>query len=295
MSRPSVTIIGTGSLGSALAKALFENNYTITSLFNRRLRKAESIAREVGARYFSEFPESENQLGSLIFLTVQDSEIGHTAHSLARLTDDFTGYTVVHCSGSKEASLLEVLKNKGARTAAFHPLQTFTAGSGAQHFRNIYFDVEAGDATHDYLRGIANDLGGQTIQITAAAKPYLHAAAVMSSNYLVTLLHLSGKIAELGGIDKDATMEALLPLARTSLQNIESKSLPDALTGPIKRGDTETVRLHLTLLKSDEELLDSYKKLGLQTLQLAKQSRKLSDSKRLELYRLLKENEQKNK
>lgn len=292
MSRNSVTIIGTGSLGSALAKALFENNYTITSLFNRRLRKAESIAREVGARYFSEFPESVNQLGSLIFLTVQDSEIAQTAHNLARITNDFTGYTVVHCSGSKEASLLEDLKNKGARTAAFHPLQTFPAGSGTQHFRNIYFDVESDDTTYNYLRGIANDLGGQTIQITAAAKPYLHAAAVMSSNYLVSLLHLSGKIAELGGIDKEAAMQALIPLARTALQNIESNSLPDALTGPIKRGDYETVRLHIDLLKGDDELLNSYKKLGLQTLQLAKQSRTLTERKRSELYELLKDNEQ---
>lgn len=291
MSRTSVTIIGTGSLGSALAEALFENNFTITSLYNRRLRKAQSIARKVGAKYFSEFPETTDELGKLIFLTVQDSEIEHSVDSLCRISDDYYGYTIVHCSGSKEASLLKPLKTRGARVAAFHPLQTFTDGSGTQDFRNIYFDVEADDFTYSRLREIADNLGGQTIRIAADAKPYLHAAAVMSSNYLVTLLDLSGKIAALGGIDKQEAMSALLPLIRTTLQNVESKSTAKALTGPIKRGDAETVKLHLELLEGDKDLLSVYKKLGLGTLQISEENRDLTGSKRSEMYSLLKEDE----
>lgn len=289
MSRPDVTIIGTGSLGSALAKALFDNNYTITSLFNRRLRKAESVAREVGATYFSEFPESSKELGSLIFLTVQDSEIEHSVDNLSRISHDFSGSMVVHCSGSKEASVLTPLKRRGAGIAAFHPLQTFTSGSGTQEFRNIYFDVEADDITYNRLRNLAEHLGGQTIRITSSAKPYLHAAAVVSSNYLVALLDISGKIAALGGIDKQEAMAAMLPLVRTTLQNLESKSAAKALTGPIKRGDIETVRLHLELLKSDVDLLDTYKSLGLETLQLSEETRSLGGRKKAEMYRLLKD------
>lgn len=289
MSRTSVTIIGTGSLGSALAKALFDNHYTITSLFNRRMRKAEAIAREVGATYFSEFPESSRELGSMIFLTVQDSEIEHSVDNLCRITDDFSGCTVVHCSGSIEASVLAPLEKKGASIAAFHPLQTFTSDSGTQEFRNIYFDVEADDITYNRLRNLADHLGGRTIRISSSAKPYLHAAAVMSSNYLVTLLEVSGKIAALGGIDKEEAMEAMLPLIRTTLQNLESKSTANALTGPIKRGDAETVRLHLELLKSDTDLLETYKKLGMETLQLAKETGSLPGHKKSELYDLLKD------
>lgn len=291
MSLPSVTIIGTGSLGSALAKALFDNHYVITSLFNRRLRKAESIAREVGATYFSEFPASTRELGSMIFLTVQDSEIEHSVDNLCRISNNFSGSTVIHCSGSKEASVLEPLKKKGARIAAFHPLQTFTSGSGAQEFRNIYFDVEADDVTYNRLRSLAEHLGGQTLRISSAAKPYLHAAAVMSSNYLVTLLDISGSIAALGGIDKEEAMEAMLPLVRTTLQNLETKSAAKALTGPIKRGDTETVRLHLELLKNNKDVLETYKKLGLETLQIAGKTRSLTVDKRNKLYELLKDAE----
>jgi len=113
----------------------------------------------------------------------------------------------------------------------------------------------------------------------------------MSSNYLVTLLDMSGKIAALGGINKEEAMQALLPLVRTTIQNIESKSTAKALTGPIKRGDAETVRLHLELLKRDKHLLNSYKKLGLETLQVSEDNRGLTRQKRSEMYRLLKDEE----
>jgi predicted short-subunit dehydrogenase-like oxidoreductase (DUF2520 family) len=291
MSQPSVTIIGTGALGAALAKALHENNYSITSLFNRRFRKAEALSREVETQYCSEFPESTQELGSIVFITVRDSEIKNVAQNLGRITDDFTGYTIVHCSGSKAADVLRPVQTKGARIAAFHPLQTFTHGSGARDFRNIYFDVEADEETLNLLNDLANSLGAQTIEISAEAKPYLHAAAVIASNYLVTLLNLSGKTAGLGGLDSDEALQALLPLVKNTLQNVESKGTFKALTGPIKRGDAETVRLHLDLLSGNKNLLNVYKKLGLETLNIAVKGELISHQKQREINELLKDYE----
>lgn len=289
MGRPTVTIIGTGALGAALAQALFENNYSITGLFNRRHRKAEALSRKVGALHFSEFPESIDELGSIIFLTVQDSEIKSAAQSLSRIADDFNGHIVVHCSGSKAAHLLDPLEVKGAQIAAFHPLQTFTSESGVQDFRNIYFDVEANNATYHRLQELANSLGARTMRISAADKPYLHAAAVMASNYLVTLLESSGAVAGMGGLKPEEALKALLPLVRTTLQNVELEGTLKALTGPVKRGDAETVSLHLELLSNDKDLLSLYKKLGLETLELAVKGNLLSGQKKSEIYSLLKD------
>ena len=291
MGQSSVTVIGTGALGTALAKALYENGYPIASLFNRRFRKAEALSREVSAQYCSEFPKNKRELGSIIFVTVQDSEIKNAVQNLSRIADDFTGYTIVHCSGSKSASLLSPVETKGAQTAAFHPLQTFTSGSGASDFRNIYFDVEANDKTYNMLRNLADTLGSQTLAISAEAKPYLHAAAVMASNYLVTLFELSGQAASLGGLDSDEALAALLPLVRKTLQNVESKGTLQALTGPIKRGDAETVKLHLDLLSSDNKLLSIYKKLGLETLDIAVKGGILPGQKEIELRNLFKNHE----
>lgn len=292
MGRPTVTIVGTGALGAALAHALFENNYPITGLFDRGHRKAEVLSGKVEASYFSEFPESLKELGSIIFITVQDSEINSAVENLSRIADDFTGHTVVHCSGSKAAHVLEPLEAKGAQIAAFHPLQTFTSESGVQDFRNIYFDVEANNATYNRLQELANSLGAQTMRISAAEKPYLHAAAVMASNYLVTLLEASGKAAGSGGLNTDETLKALLPLVRTTLRNVESEGTLKALTGPVKRGDAETVSLHLELLSNDKELLSLYKKLGIETLKLAVKGDLLSGQKKSELYSLLNDDKQ---
>lgn len=290
MSQPSVTVIGTGALGTVLARGLYENDYPVTSLYNRRLRKAETLSREVNAHFFSEFPESAEELGSIIFITVRDAEIAKVAQNLSKIADDFSGYTIIHCSGSESTDLLKPLKAKSAQTAAFHPLQTFTVNSGTQAFRNIYFDIEtAGNSqTFKLLRQLATSLGGQTVEVSAKAKPYLHAAAVMASNYLVTLMEASAEIANLGGLDEDEALAALLPLVRTTLQNVESQNISAALTGPIKRGDTETVQRHLQILSKDKNLLSLYKNLGLETLKLADRSNSLSNQKKAELYELLK-------
>lgn len=285
--RPSVTVIGTGALGTVLAKGLHQSGYPVFSLFNRHLRKAEALSKEVGAKFVSEFPEGQNELGSLVFLTVQDSEIAPVAQQLARLALDFRNYLFVHCSGNESAEVLGILKRKGADVAAFHPLQTFTAKSTPGDFRNIYFDVEANKAVSERLRLLALSLGGHTIDVPAEGKPYLHAAAVLASNYLVTLLDASGKIAALGGIGEEEALEAMLPLIYKTIENVEKENPRSALSGPIKRADAETVQKHIELLKKHTDLLTLYKKLGLHTLKMTSGSPGTAGEKYKRLYKLL--------
>lgn len=288
MKWPSVTVIGIGALGTVLTKGLRENSYRILSLYNRRLRKAEALSKEVDAEYFSEFPERMEELGRMIFITVQDSEIAAVAHQLARLSNNFSGYIFVHCSGNESTDILEPLKQKGGEVGAFHPLQTFTPQSVPSDFKEIYFDVEANHEVSGRLHRVAESLGGHTIDIPAEGKPYLHAAAVFASNYLVTLLETSGKVAALGGIGKNEALKAMLPLIFKTMENVEKADPPRALSGPIKRGDVETVRQHLKLLQREPELYLLYKKLGLQTLEMMSESRIASEMKYRQLYNLLK-------
>lgn len=291
MSQPSVTVIGTGALGSTLARALYHREYTITSLYNRSPKKAKKLSQEVEAKYVSTFPSEKEDLGTLIFITVHDSEIAPVVSKLSRIKDDFKDHYVVHCSGNEQAGILNPVQKKGAGIAAFHPLQTFTSQSGIQDFRGIYFDVEADHETTKVLDDIAHSLGSKTINISKDAKPYLHAAAVVASNYLVTLLHTSGRIAELGGLDQDEAVKALLPLVGKTLQNLGAQQGLDALTGPIVRGDVETVRTHLELLEHNNDLLKLYKMLGLETLQIAKKSQRLPEALSSQLLSLLKQHE----
>jgi predicted short-subunit dehydrogenase-like oxidoreductase (DUF2520 family) len=272
MPAPEITIIGVGGLGYSLAKALSEANFTVKSVFNRTAGKAKEIADELDINQSGTFPLDDSELGDLIFITVSDSAIANVAQQLADISEDFSHKTIVHCSGNETASLLQALKEKGGHIASFHPLQTFTKRSKPSDFNDIYFSLQGDKAAFSHLGNLAEKLGARTFEVSREQKSHLHAAAVFASNYLNTLLEVAVDTASASGVSREIAKKALFPLIKTSLKNIESQSFNDALTGPIKRGDWETVKHHLHLLEDWPELLTIYKTLGRRTVKMARKS-----------------------
>jgi len=267
---PDISIIGTGALGTALARALIENGYVLKSLYNRTDSKAGKLGAQLHAGRTGAFPSSPDELGDLVFLTVTDDAIGDVARTLGETGQDFTGTTAVHCSGNLTSEILEPLREKGASVAAFHPIQTFAGASGPDVFEGIHISIEGDEEAAGLLREVAERLGAECLPIAKEAKPYLHAGAVMASNYLVTLLEAAVKIAEMGGVEPISAQRALMPLVRTALENASSSDLSDALSGPVARGDIRTVKMHLELLEQNPRLLALYKQHGLRAVGLAR-------------------------
>ncbi|MDZ7715419.1 MAG: DUF2520 domain-containing protein [Balneolaceae bacterium] len=266
---PNVSIIGTGALGGALAKSFAEKGISVYSLFNRSKASLEILAKEISPSHFNTFPKSSDQLGKLVFITVNDDQIEDVAHKLSALNDSYQDYFFVHCSGNKSSDVLQLLSERGASVASFHPLQTITTHSVPDIFEGIYFDIQGDQEAVSILGAMAEKLGAQWFEISADAKPYLHAAAVMSSNYLISLLKASADIAEMGEIDSGLARKALMPLVEHTLENAAGNELSDVLTGPIARGDIKTVEEHVKRLEPNSALLALYKKLGIQALELA--------------------------
>ncbi|MDZ7680123.1 MAG: DUF2520 domain-containing protein [Fodinibius sp.] len=125
---------------------------------------------------------------------------------------------------------------------------------------------------------MAQRLGANTLEVTADQKSQLHAAAVLASNYLVTLLNASVEVGAGQGLSSTKVKEALLPLVKTSLQNASDQPLDEALSGPIKRGDITTIEKHLALLDDRPELKSLYCVLGLETVKFLKQSNQLPET-----------------
>jgi predicted short-subunit dehydrogenase-like oxidoreductase (DUF2520 family) len=98
-------------------------------------------------------------------------------------------------------------------------------------------------------------------------RPLYHAAAVVASNYLPVLLALAARLLVHAGVDEDDAVPALLPLMRGTLDNVAELGIGPALTGPVARGDIETVRLHLRMLPEREARL--YRDLGREAVALA--------------------------
>jgi predicted short-subunit dehydrogenase-like oxidoreductase (DUF2520 family) len=148
--------------------------------------------------------------------------------------------------------------------------------------------VEGDEGALSIVRKIVEDLGGIVLEIAEGKKTLYHAAAVAASNYLVTLIHLALELDQAAGLGSDTSLKALLPLIRGTLDNIEKKGIPDALTGPIARGDVATVSAHLTAMEKDTPgLLPLYQCLGLYTVNLAKAKGTISQDTADELTTLL--------
>ena len=278
MSLPTITIIGTGGLGTALARALSEFGIPIKSVFNRSGQIAEDLAGELSIPVFGSFPTDSEKLGKLVFITVSDRAIQEIAQRLAELDRDFSDRIFVHCSGNETDALLEPLKNKNAAVASFHPLQTFSSGASPDDFQDIYFSVQGDEEAYELLEDVAGKLGAHTIQISAGQKSRLHAAAVFASNYLATLLETATEIAASDELTREEAGKMLLPLIKTTLHNAETDSFGDALTGPIKRGDLQTVQKHLELLKGNRNFLDMYCSLGRQALRIAERNGSIEET-----------------
>ena len=249
MKKPTITIFGIGKVGGALQKSLSKTGYTIQSTFKRGV-----------------FPKSVDELGDLIFLTVHDSEISELAIKIAASFSSFDNKHVIHCSGTLDSSVLQSLKQKGANIASFHPLKAVTLDDDS--FTDVWFDMDGDTSTLKLLKVITENLEAHCFEIAPSAKPLLHAAAVVSANYLVTLMKLATDIADAGDIDREIALKALLPLTQSSVNNIKEKGFQGSLTGPIARGDIDTIQRHLEVLSAYPELLDMYKVLGYKTTKI---------------------------
>jgi predicted short-subunit dehydrogenase-like oxidoreductase (DUF2520 family) len=133
-------------------------------------------------------------------------------------------------------------------------------------------------------RRIVAALDGRALVISPHSRPLYHAAAVLASNALVALAAAAARMLEEAGVAGDDALPALLPLMRGTLDNIEQLGARPALTGPIARGDVDTVRLHLARLSPGDRVL--YCGLGLELLRLAREAG-LDDARAEEIESLL--------
>lgn len=275
--RPRIAILGAGALGTTMGRALRRSGWPVVSVCRRDRNRARVAARAVGggARGLTD-PARAARGCDLVILTVRDGEIAGLAGELAAARSRVLGpgALALHCSGAVTADALLPLRADGVRTAALHPLQTF-AGAGGSPLDVALFEgtwwFHEGDAFAD-CRSLVRRLGGTMRRIDPSAKALYHAAAVASSNYLVTVQELAVRMATAAGIPGKDALRALLPLIRGTVANLDRRGLPAALTGPVARGDAATVRLHREALHAlDPALDDLYAALGRHALRVARE------------------------
>lgn len=280
-----IGFIGCGTVGTALAVRLSARGYKVVAATSRTRSSAERLASMVGGCRVCDGPDGVVGLADVVFVTTPDDAIP----GIAANTKWRTGQAVLHCSGADSVDTLEPAREKGALVGGFHPLQTFA--SIAQAIENIpgsTFALEAEEPLLTTLKTMAGDLGGNSVVLGPGDKVLYHAAAVMASNYFVTLVKLATDLWQKFGVSTPEATRALIPLLRGTVNNIENVGLPHCLTGPLARGDVGTVKKHLEALeKAAPDVLPSYRYLALQTIPVALGKGRINQERAEELRRLL--------
>jgi predicted short-subunit dehydrogenase-like oxidoreductase (DUF2520 family) len=244
------TLVGAGRLGLPLGRALSRNpGFRLVGTACRSAESARRAARRLGRgrAYRSVAEAAEN--GGLVLICVPDRNIRKVAERLAA-AGSWTGRTVLHCSGALDASELRALARRGARTGSIHPLQTFAGGPGdGRRFRNCVFAIEGEPSAVRVARSVAGALGGRAVTLAARDKIAYHLCACLLSNYLVSLVSFGQELFPGRSPSHRAWMRQFGPLMRATLDNLERTRPERILTGPISRGDNETLTRHLKRLR----------------------------------------------
>jgi predicted short-subunit dehydrogenase-like oxidoreductase (DUF2520 family) len=272
--------IGAGTVGTALAVRLSSRGYPIVAVSSRSRTSAENLARAVnGCRVFDNQGVADN--AQLVFVTTPDDFIASVVSQIRW----HPGQSVVHCSGAASTDILQPAKELGAQVGAFHPLQTFASAKQAiENIPGSTFTLEAEEPLLNTLKDMATALDGHWVKLKASDKVLYHASAVIACNYLVTLVKLATDLWQTFNIPPRQATQALLPLLRGTIHNIETVGIPQCLTGPIARGDIGTIKKHLNALeKTVPTLLSTYRELGLQTIPIALAKGRINQSQAQEL------------
>lgn len=276
--KPSVAIIGSGRLGTALAIALQQKGYPIESVIARRRASARKAARLLDAEPAARTVEEIREIpaADLLLIATPDDQIAMVVDWLMRLnTCDARHPTVLHTSGALSAKILTPLTKKDWTVGSLHPLASVSEPrSGALALRGAYWCVEGHPAAVRLGKKIVQDLEGRSFSIASDFKPLYHAAAVMTAGNVVALFDVAIEMLGQCGLKKKEAQRVLLPLLLTAVQNLDGKDPAKALTGTFSRGDIETVKRHLAALKNNDlpDALELYRLLGKRSVQLSKKN-----------------------
>lgn len=242
----TIALVGAGRVGQTLARGL-RRRYRIGAVVTRRLGTARAAVRFIGAGKPCASVDAEAARADIVLIATPDRRVADAARELGQLGSNWRGRVVLHTSGTLSSHELVCLREKGAAAGSLHPLYPFPRP--LKRFpRGVVFGIEGDRRAVKQAAALVRALGGESVRIRAAEKPLYHAAAALVAGHLMTLVDLGTRMLVRAGVGKKRARDALLPLVLATLASY-ARWGERAWTGPLERGDAETVWHHLVALK----------------------------------------------
>jgi len=278
-----VAVLGAGRVGLSLGLMLKSRGYEVVGACCRRVENTERACQLLGC------PEASRlefvPVADVVIISTPDHAIASVAAELRAAGCFRPGQLVMHTSGARTSADLAPAAASGALTLSFHPLQTFPRCETVS-LEGVLVVGEGEGPALAAGQALARVLGARWQSLRPGAKPLYHAAAVMTCNYLVVLLDVALHLMAAAGFAEEPARAALEPLVRSTLESVVHLGPAAALTGPVARGEVETVATHLRCLDPQDRNL--YSVLGVRAVELAR-SRGLSEQDACRLRALFEE------
>ena len=278
-------------MAQALARLLVNLGQPVTAMAGRNAERTALAAAFAGPRVASVTFEELPALAARILIAVPDDALSQVAERLA------AGRTSVgvalHTCGTRAPGVLQRLAERGVSCGVLHPLQTVaTPEQGVQSLPGSAYAIIGDGQAARWARELVGLLGGEALLIRPEHQPLYHAAAVMASNYVTALVDAAVILMGEAGIGQSQALRAIAPLLTAGAANAVALSPAGALTGPIERGDVQTVEAHLRALSGAPwSVRELYRGAARHTLELALRKNPAADYSALE--RLLREGAEK--
>ena len=262
-----VGVVGAGRVGAVLAAALRAAGHEIVAAAGEsdasRARIDDLLPGVPTLK-----PTAVSRACDLLLLTVPDDMLGNVVTTLSDAGAIRPGQYVVHTSGRHGLEVLRPAADLGARVVAMHPAMTFSGTAiDLDRLSGCVFGLTAGATERPIAESLVADLGGTPMWVPEEMRTLYHAGLAHGANHLVTLVTQAMEMLAAAGADDPAG--TLRPLLTAALDNALEHG-DAALTGPIVRGDVNTVRAHLADIRANApQTLTSYVVLARNTLDRA--------------------------
>lgn len=246
MMNKKIVLIGAGNVAHHLAPALLRAGMNLCQIYSRTLESARDLGRKTGITYtsdtFAVYPD-----GDIYIFCVSDDALLSVFKSL-RINEDAL---ILHTSGSVP---LDIFKPYRQNYGVLYPLQTFSKTRNLD-FGEIPLCIEAPDKEVLKTIGqIADKLSSKVYEISSEKRKKLHLAAVLANNFTNHLYHMAGKLLE----KEDLDFNLLRPLIFETAHKVMQMIPENAQTGPARRGDTNILNLHKSMLKDNRDIQTLY-------------------------------------
>lgn len=246
MNLQAVHIVGTGNLAWHIVQMLHIAHVKVHTVYGRNITAAQSLADLCHAHASNSFKFNNEAQEDVFFLAVSDDSIREVAHKFNNGRN-----VLIHLSGGVESTTLDFGNN---RFGVYYPLQSFTKNTITDYREIPVFIVSAFEDVIVRLNAIAEKISTHVEVINDEQKKCIHLSAVFANNFTNFMYDAAYRILK----DNNISTNAIIPLMEETLAKVKNHNPAEMQTGPARRGDTHTMKVHIELLKKYPELSEVY-------------------------------------